>query len=101
MSTYADLIERLVEGKSSYIDPLARDLWNRDGFAARDAISRLEREKAELRELIEDAMPILDVLIDDREHMIGEECEVARDLRSRFAEALSRTQEPPHAHKDA
>lgn len=57
MSNYADLIERLVEGKSSYIDPLARDLWNRDGFAARDAISRLERENAELRAALEAMIP--------------------------------------------
>lgn len=49
----------------------------------------------DLQELVEDAIPILDVLIEDREQAIGEKCEIARDLRRRCkATALAKTPTP-------
>lgn len=48
-----DLIRRLKEGRPpSEVNPLARDLWNRDGFAAAAEIERL-RERAKVLDLID------------------------------------------------
>lgn len=57
----------------------------------REAATLIESQSAEIarqRELIEDAVPILEVLVADRETLIGEECEIARDLQARFLTAL-------------
>ncbi|MGU9981489.1 hypothetical protein ACJ4V0_15750 [Phreatobacter sp. HK31-P] len=51
---------------------------------------RVEDAGAELLALLEDAVPILDVLIEDRELVIEDQCEVARDLRTRFKEAIAK-----------
>ena len=42
--------------------------------------------------VLQDSVEILDVLIEDRERVIGEECEVARDLRRRVKEVIQQAQ---------
>ncbi len=42
---------------------------------------------ATLLELAEDAVPILEAVLDDREAANGEECEILRDLLDRFRAA--------------
>lgn len=44
-----ELISRLREGKAApYVDPFARDVWNRDGFEAAALIEQLRAENARL-----------------------------------------------------
>lgn len=46
IAKHDDLIRRLKEGRPpSEVDPLARDLWNRDGFEAAAEIERLRFAK--------------------------------------------------------
>ena len=59
------------------------------GDAERAANGRLITAAKALFELAEDALPILDVLIEDRETSIGEECEISRDLRSRIIAVIA------------
>lgn len=54
-----DLVERLREQKpASYVDPFAREAWNRDGFEAADEITRLRAEIASLRGAVAGWQPI-------------------------------------------
>lgn len=53
-----------------------------------EALARTEREAVELRAFVEDSVEILKVLIEDRESVTGEECDISRDLLAR-ASALS------------
>lgn len=54
------------------------------------ANARLIATAPDMLAVLEDSVDILDVLIEDRESVTGEECEVARDLRDRVRAAISR-----------
>lgn len=117
MNTYADLIERLRDYQPC-LNPETAICDRPTVDAAADAISRLEREKAEAEKrafnhgyLIATANIMNlhgeEVIAGDVLDQLGVSADEIRamDLSEYDMDALepllSRTQEPPHAHKDA
>ncbi|ANI79044.1 hypothetical protein [Sphingobium sp. EP60837] len=112
MSTYADLIVGLQQSAKAFRentvydsegDPLRLIVQADENDAAADAISRLEREKAVLVGLVETAFSIINhtgvaAYLSARNLPLF--C-TAMDWVGEVSPLLSRTQEPPHAHKDA
>lgn len=65
------------------------------------ANARLIAVAPDMLAILKDSVEILDVLIEDREGAIGEECEVSRDLRDRIRAAIAKTSlTPPAPHSD-
>lgn len=103
MSTYADLIERLrtASNTSAELDDAmgrARSPRTLRLTEAADAISRLEREKAELVALVDDL---------GSQFMQAFDCNgipyspSQREVEARYLAFRASRKEPPHAHKDA
>ena len=57
-----------------------------------EANARLIAGAPTYHELAEDAVPILEAVLEDRENANGEECEVLRDLIDRFRAAIARAE---------
>lgn len=78
-----DKVNCRVCGKRVKQKGMADHIRDRHPVVSAQATAPMIAAARELFELAEDAIPILDVLIEDRENAIGEECEIARDLRDR------------------
>lgn len=61
----------------------------KDGDAADDVERWNRRAPNPLRELVEDSVPIIEAVLDDREAINGEEDEILRDLLDRLRVATS------------
>lgn len=77
-----------IDGAGTHKVPVAVTEWQAGGVS--DANARLIATAPDYHELAEDALPILDAVLEDREATTGEEDEILRDLIARFRAVIAK-----------